>query len=85
MLSDFDNLDVISGSESNNPIERELADATDQSSAHGDAITNMYHRDEYRVFTHENDSFRQNEVRQSFEVFSNEFNLRLSQEKHSHR
>ena len=29
---------------------------------------------------HENDLLRQNEVRQSFETFSNEFNLRLSQE-----
>ena len=80
MLSDFDNLDVMLGSENNNPIERELADATDQSSSHGDADTNMYHRDEYRDFKHENGSLRQIEVRQSFEAFSNEFNLRLSQE-----
>ena len=40
----------------------------------------MYHGNEYRDYSHENDLLRQNEVRQSFEAFSNEFNLRLSQE-----
>ena len=80
MLSDFNNLDMMLGNENNNPIERELADAIDQSSAHGDADTNMYHGNEYRGYLHENDSLRQNEVRQSFEAFSNEFNIRLSQE-----
>ena len=80
MLSDFNNLDMMLGNENNNSIERELADAIDQSSAHGDADTNMYHGNEYRGYLHENDSLRQNEVRQSFEAFSNEFNIRLSQE-----
>ena len=80
MMSDFDNLDVMLGNEKNNPIERELADAIEQSSAHKYADTNTYHRDEYRDFTNENDALRQNDVRQSFEAFSNEFNLRLSQE-----
>ena len=80
MMSDFENLDVMLGSENNNPLERELADAIDQSSAHGDADTNAYHGNENRNYLHENDLLRQNEVRQSFETFSNEFNLRLSQE-----
>ena len=80
MLSDYDNLDVMLGIENNNPIERELADAIDQSSAHGDADTNMYHGNEYRDYLHENEPLRQNEVRQPFEVFSSEFNLRLPQE-----
>ena len=80
MLSDFDNLDVLLGNGNNNPIERELAETIEQSSAHGDADTKTYRRDEYRDFTYEDDSLRQNEVRQSFEAFSNEFNLRLSQE-----
>ena len=83
MLFDFDNLDMMLGNENNNPIERELVDAIDQSSAHGDADTNMYHGNEYRDYSHENDLLRQNEVRQSFEAFSNEFNLRLSQEMES--
>ena len=80
ILSDFDNLDMMLGNENNNPIERELVDAIDQSSAHGDADSNMYHENVYRDHLHKNDSLRQNEVRQSFEDFSNEFNLRLSQE-----
>ena len=80
MMSDFENLDVMLGNSNNNPIERELADAIDQSSAHGDTDTNAYQENEYRNYLHENDLLRQNEVRQSFETFSNEFNLRLSQE-----
>ena len=40
----------------------------------------MLQRDDHRDFTYENDSFRQSDVRRSFETFSNEFNLRLSQE-----
>ena len=80
MMSDFENLDVMLGNGNNNPIERELADAIDQSSTHGDADTNMYQGNEYREYLHENNLLRQNEVRQSFETFSNEFNLRLSQE-----
>ena len=80
MMSDFENLDVMLGNETNNPIERELADAIDQSSAHGDADTNVYQGNEYGDYLHENDLLRQNEVRQSFETFSNEFNFGLSQE-----
>ena len=80
MMSDMDNLDVMLGNGSDNPIERELADAIEQSSVQGDIGANMRQRDEYRDFTYENDSLRQNDVRQSFEAFSNEFNLRLSQE-----
>ena len=80
MLSDFDNLVVMLGNENNNPIERELTDAIEQPSAHVDANTDTYHRNEYRDFTYENDPLRQNDVRQSFETFSNEFNLTLSQE-----
>ena len=80
MMSDFDNLDVMLRNGNNNPNERELADAIEQSSPHEDAKTNAYHRKEYRDFTYENDSLRHNDDRQSFETFSNEFNLRLSQE-----
>ena len=80
MMSDFENLDVMLGNGNNDPIERDLADAIDQSSAHGDADTTVYQRSEYRDCLHENDLLRQNEVRQSFATFSNEFNLRLSQE-----
>ena len=40
MMSDYDNLDVMLGNDINNPIERELADAIEQSSVHEDANTN---------------------------------------------
>ena len=42
MMSDFEHPDVMLGNENNNPIERELADAIDQSSAHGDTDTKEY-------------------------------------------
>ena len=79
-MSDFEILDVMLGNSNNNLIERELAEAIDQSLTHGDADTNSYQENEYRNYLHENDLLRQNEVRKSFETFSNEFNLRLSQE-----
>ena len=80
MMSDIDNLDIMLGKPGENPIERELADAIEQSSVQGDTEDNEYHRDVYRSFIQENEPIRQNDVRQSFETFSNEFNLRLSQE-----
>ena len=80
MMSDMDNLDVMLGNGSENPIERELTEAIEQSSVRSDSEANLYQRDDYRNFSHENSEYRQNDVRQSFETFSNEFNLRLSQE-----
>ena len=79
MMSDIDNLDVMLGNGSENPIERELADAIEQSSVQGDYEGNDYQRNNYG-FVQENEPMRHNEVRQSFETFRNEFNLRLSQE-----
>ena len=80
IMSDMDNLDVMLGSGSNNPRERELTDAIEQSSIQEDIEVNMHERDDYRDFTYENDSLRQSDARQSFESFSNEFNLRVFQE-----
>ena len=80
MMSDIDNLDVMLGSGNENPIERELADAIEQSSVQEDYGANEYQENNYRTFVRENEPFRQNEVRQSFETFTTEFNLRLSQE-----
>ena len=67
MMPDFDNLDVMMGNENINPIERELADAFDQSSIQGDIESNMYQRNEHQNFTCENSFPRQNDVRDSFE------------------
>ena len=80
MMSDIDSLDVMLGSGNENPIERELAAAIEQSSVQGDHEANEYQRDNYKIFAQENESLRQNEVRQSFENFTSEFNLRLSHE-----
>ena len=79
MMSDIDNLDVMLGNGSENLIERELADAIEQSSVQGDYEGNEYQRNNYS-FVHENEPMRHDEFRQSFETFTNEFNLRLSQE-----
>ena len=78
ILSDMDNLDVVIGNE--NPLERELAGVIDQSSVHGDMEIGSHSRNDFRDFIHENEPHGQNDIRQSFETFSNEFNLRLSQE-----
>ena len=78
MLSDMDNLDVMIGSE--NPLERELADVIDQSSINGDMEIGSHSRNDLGNFIQGNEPHGRNDIRQSFETFSNEFNLRLSQE-----
>ena len=66
------------GNPGENPIERQLADAIEQSSVQGDYEANEYQRNNYS-FVQENEPLR-HKIRQSFETFTNEFNLRLSQE-----
>ena len=78
MLSDMDNLDVMIGSE--NPLERELVDVIDQSSINGDIEIGSHSRNDLGNFIQGNEPHGRNDIRQSFETFSNEFNLRLSQE-----
>ena len=80
MMSDLDNLHIMLGNGNDNPIEREIASAIEQSSVQGDIEDTIRQRSDYRDFPYENDPLRKNDVRQSFETFSNEFNLRLSQE-----
>ena len=80
MLSDIENMDVMLGNASNDPIERELVDAIEQSSVQRDIEANEYLGNQYTSFPHENNLPRQDDIRQSLETFSNEFNLRLSQE-----
>ena len=80
MMSDFDNLDVMIGNENINSFDRELAVAIEQSLVQGDTESNMNQRNEHRNFTCDNSFPRQNDVLESFETFSNEFNLKLSQE-----
>ena len=79
-MSDLDNLDIMLGNGNDNPIERVLASAIEQSSVQGDTEDDIRQRKEYREFDYENNPLGQNDVRQPFETFSIEFNLRLSQE-----
>ena len=58
MMSDIDTLDVTLGGGNENPIERGLADAIEQSSVQGDYEANEYQRDNYRIFAQENESLR---------------------------
>ena len=69
ILSDIDNLDVMLGNGDSNPIEREFADAIEQSSVQGDTESNTHLRDQYASFTYENNLPRQNDVRQFFPLF----------------
>ena len=78
IMSDVDNLDVMLGSKNSNLIERELADTIEQSSVQGNIEANMHQRNDNRDITFENGLFRENDVRQYLETFSNEFNLKLS-------
>ena len=86
MMSDFDNLDVMVGSDNNNPIERELANAIEESSVQYDAESNLPAREdfpqenEFRNQNYENNFPRHEGILESFETFTNEVNLRLSQE-----
>ena len=80
MLSDIENMDVMLGNGGSNPIERELTDAIEQSSVQGDVESNEHLGNQYTSFAYENNLPRQDDIRQSLETFSNEFNLRLSQE-----
>ena len=80
MLSDIENMDVMLGNGTSNPIERELTDAIEQSSVQGDVESNEHLGNQYTNFACENNLPRQDDIRQSLETFSNEFNLRLSQE-----
>ena len=83
MLSDFDNMDVMIGNENTNPIERELSNAIQESSVLGGIESNTYPRSEFRGLYCKNIEHKPNETRDYMETFSNEFNLRLSQEKNS--
>ena len=48
MMSDLDNLDIMLGNGNDNPIERELASAIEQSSVQGDTEDDIRQRSDYR-------------------------------------
>ena len=53
MLSDIENMDVMLRNGSNNPIEKEFADAIEQSSVQGDVESNEHLGNQYTSFAYE--------------------------------
>ena len=93
MMSDFDNLDILVGNENINPNERELANAgvnssivKEESIVHFDNESNQRPMDtfpddgDFGNTNYESNIPRRDEVLESTETFTNEFNLRLSRE-----
>ena len=86
MMSDFDNLDIIVGNENINPIERELANGIEESTVQYGIesdqrpMDNFHHEGDFGNISCEDNIPRRDEVLQSKETFTTEFNLRLSQE-----
>ena len=84
MMSDFDLLDLMTGNDNLNPIERELTNTIEGSTNHYDIESNSHPRgnpsqeNEFRDFTHENTVPRQNRSLETMETFTIEINLRLS-------
>ena len=86
MMSDFENADVMIGNGNINPIERELSDMIGNVGNDQDIESNLQssryetHENEFGHYAHENVIPRQDRVQETLEVFTSEFNIRLSQE-----
>ena len=86
MMSDFENMDVVLGSDNVNPIERELSNVIGTTESHCENESNSQfresnsHENGFGHYVHENMIPRQNRFQESMETFTSEFNMRLSQE-----
>ena len=86
MMSDFENVDVMIGNGNINPIERELSDMIGNVGNDQDIESNLQssryetHENEFGHYAHENVIPRQDRVQETLEIFTSEFNMRLSQE-----
>ena len=86
MMSDLDNLNILIGSENINSIERELANTIEGSANHYETESKSHPRGssfqeyEYKGFGHKNAITTQDRFLQSMQSFTNEINLRPSQE-----
>ena len=86
MRSDFENMDVLLGYENVNPIERELANTINGSIRNNGVESDSHFRgnssneNEIKDFSHENTIRRQDGIFESIEKFSQQINMRLSQE-----
>ena len=89
MMSGFENMDVIIGSNKVNPIGRELSNVIGNSENHCDIEFNSQPRenDSCKIgcghYVHENIIPRQDRFQETMETFTSKFNMRLSQEMES--
>ena len=83
-MSDFENMDVILGSDHVNPIERELSNVIGNSASHCDNESNLQSREnesrenDFGHYVHENIIPRQDRFQETMETFTSEFNETLS-------
>ena len=76
MMYDFDNLDIMVGNENVYPIERELANAIEESTVqcdigsnqHHDPMVDFHHKGEFENTGSENNNTRSDEVLQSMKL-----------------
>ena len=86
MMSGFENMDVILGSDNVNPIERELSNEIGNAGSHCDNESNLQAKENdsrlhgIRHYVNENAIPRQNRFRETMETFTSEYNIGLSQE-----
>ena len=86
LLSDFDNMGVVLDDENSNHNEQELANTINCLAGQNDTEIssakkeNSSQENEMRDFNSGNDIDRRDKLMESMEIFSNEMNMRLSQE-----
>ena len=86
MMSDFETLDVILGSDNVNPVERELSNVIGNEGGHCNNESNLQAREDdpllngFGHYVHEIAISRQDMMQETMEAFTSEFNMRHFQE-----
>ena len=86
MISEFENMDVLLGNETTNPLERESANTSNGSIGNNDLESDLHFRiiasegNKIRNFGRVGEPLRQDRSLESMQTFSNEMNNRLSHE-----
>ena len=89
MMSDFENMDVVLGSNNVNPIERELSNVIGNTGSHCDdewilqSREDNSHENGCGHSVHENMIPRRDRFQETMETLTSEFNMKLFQEKDS--
>ena len=87
MMSDFENMDVLLGTDNINPIERELSNVIEDSENHCDTESNLQFRENnpqrngFGHYVYENIIPGQDRFQETMETFTSEYNMRFSQER----